>query len=94
MDINSIFVVTAAVVFAGMLWFFRFNPQGFTWMRFGFFEISVIRDTAHKMGLFALALVAVRGFLDKSISPAATTILFIAGALSCAYAAYRPREDK
>ena len=83
MSVISVLVVVAAFVFAGMLWFVRFNPQGLFWMKFGTLSKSVMRDTAHKVGLFLWALAAIRGFLDKEISGIATVALLVGGALLC-----------
>ena len=95
MDINSIFVVTAAVVFTGMLYFVHYSPQGWRmrWLRFPRLDQVILRDLAQKIGLFAMGLAAVRGYVDKEIGMVAPHILFVVGALLCYFSACKPPDE-
>ena len=93
MDISSIFVVTAAVVFVGMLWFVRFNPQGVIWgfrLRLSDFDMDMLRETLNRTGLVALSIGLGRGFVGHSNDAVVTLALILAGILVCLLAAYKP----
>ena len=93
MDINSMAIIISAFVFAGMLWFARFSPQGLfsgIGLRVADFDEDMLRETLNRAGLIALSIGLGRGFVGHDGNAGVTLALILVGILVCLAAAYKP----